>query len=316
LNFYLEILAAILPVFIIIFLGLFLRRFRALTAEADQTLTRVTVNVLYPLLVLSKTCNNPTLRDPANVLWPALSGLGFVLFALAAAYYLAPLFGVRESRDRRTFGLTTGIQNYGFIAIPVLTFVFHGNDQTLGVLFAHSLGVEIALWTAGILLLTGAFRNPIKSLLSPPLVSIVLGLVLNAFGLGAKLPVFVTTVFVQLGNTAIPLSLLLIGASIHDLTKSGKWLGPWRMSLGACLIRLALVPAAMLAVVAFAPITEELQRVLVVQAAMPAALFPIILSRHYGGNPQTAVQVVIITTAVSILTIPLVVLLGRHIAGW
>ncbi len=273
------------------------------------------MNVLYPLLVLSKTCNNPTLRDPANVLWPALLGLGFVLFALTAAYYLAPLFGIHDSRDRRTFGLTTGIQNYGFIAIPVLTFVFHGNDQTLGVLFAHSLGVEIALWTAGILLLTGAFRNPIRSLLSPPLLSIVLGLGLNAFGLGARLPVFATEVFQQLGATAIPLSLLLIGASIHDLTKNGKWLGPVGLSIGACVIRLLLVPAVMLAVVAFLPITTELQRVLIVQAAMPAALFPIILSRHYGGNPQTAVQVVIITTAISILTIPLVVLLGSRIAG-
>jgi len=313
LTYYAEILAAILPVFIIIFLGLFLRRARALTAEADQTLTRLTVNVLYPLLVLSKTHNNPTLRDPANVLWPALLGLGFVLLALGAAYLLAPLFGVREERDRRTFGLTTGIQNYGFVAIPVLTLVFQGSDETLGVLFAHSLGVEVALWTAGILLLTGALRNPLRCLLTPPLLSIVLGLLLNAFGLGSALPGFVTTVFEQLGNTAIPLSLLLIGASIHDLTKDGSWLGPWRMSLGACLIRLALVPAAMLAVVAFAPITEDLRRVLVVQAAMPAALFPIILSRHYGGNPQTAVQVVIVTTVVSILTIPLVLMYGTSL---
>jgi len=45
--------------------------------------------------------------------------------------------------------------------------------------------------------------------------------------------------------------------------------------------------------------------VLVVEAAMPAAVFPIIIARHYGGQPLTAVQVVLWTTAVGLLTCPL-----------
>jgi predicted permease len=54
----------------------------------------------------------------------------------------------------------------------------------------------------------------------------------------------------------------------------------------------------------------ELKRVLVVQAAMPAAVFPIVLARHYGGQPLVAVQVVLATTALGLLVIPLWLSLG------
>jgi predicted permease len=50
--------------------------------------------------------------------------------------------------------------------------------------------------------------------------------------------------------------------------------------------------------------------VLVVQAAMPAAVFPIVLARHYGGQPLVAVQVVLATTALGLLVIPLWLSLG------
>ncbi|MCE2828062.1 MAG: AEC family transporter, partial [Verrucomicrobium sp.] len=49
----------------------------------------------------------------------------------------------------------------------------------------------------------------------------------------------------------------------------------------------------------------ELKRVLVVQAAMPAGVFPIVLSRLYGGDPATAVRIVAGTTLLSLVTIPL-----------
>ena len=52
------------------------------------------------------------------------------------------------------------------------------------------------------------------------------------------------------------------------------------------------------------------QRRITIQAAMPAAVFPIILARHYNGHPLTAVQVVIFTTLGSILTMPLIISLA------
>lgn len=56
----------------------------------------------------------------------------------------------------------------------------------------------------------------------------------------------------------------------------------------------------------------ELKQVLVVQAAMPAAMVPILLAKIYGGRPVVAVQIVIATTIVSILTLPYIITYGMR----
>jgi len=61
-------------------------------------------------------------------------------------------------------------------------------------------------------------------------------------------------------------------------------------------------------------LTVELKRVLVVQAAMPSAVFTIVVARHYGGHAPTAVQVVLATTVASLLSAPLVLAWG--FGGW
>jgi predicted permease len=55
----------------------------------------------------------------------------------------------------------------------------------------------------------------------------------------------------------------------------------------------------------FLPCSLELKRVMIVQAAMPTAIIPIIIAKLYGGHPRTAVQIVLGTTALGIFVIPL-----------
>jgi malate permease and related proteins len=59
----------------------------------------------------------------------------------------------------------------------------------------------------------------------------------------------------------------------------------------------------------------ELQRVLVLQAAMPAAVFSIVMARHYGGDAATALRVVLATSLLGLITIPLWLRFGIHLLG-
>jgi hypothetical protein len=65
----------------------------------------------------------------------------------------------------------------------------------------------------------------------------------------------------------------------------------------------------------YLPCSVELKRVILLQAAMPAAVFPIIMARHYGGDPITALRVVVATSLGGLLTIPLWLRFGMHFAG-
>jgi hypothetical protein len=70
---------------------------------------------------------------------------------------------------------------------------------------------------------------------------------------------------------------------------------------------------AILGAARFLPLQQELRQVLVVQAAMPAGLTSIMLARMYGGRPAVAVQIVIATTLLSLLTLPWIIAWG---SGW
>ncbi len=307
---YPAILQAILPVFLIMTVGFTIRRVRLVSSKGDEGLMKLAVFVFLPSLILDNILGNSLLESKRVVFGAMTIGCGWVLLGFAFSYLIAPVFGLTKGSIRRTFGVSTGIQNYGFLAIPILATLFPGKE-TLGVLFMHSLGVELAMWTVGIMVLTGVTQAQWKLLLNGPMVAIVLGLALNYSGAHNHVPGVARTVFAALGQCAIPVCLLLVGATISDLMASSKSLFTGKMTMaGSCLVRLILLPIPLLLAVATLKLAPELKQVLVVQAAMPAAVFPIVLARHYGGHATTAIQVVIATTCASILTMPLVISIG------
>jgi hypothetical protein len=178
---------------------------------------------------------------------------------------------------------------------------------SLGVLLVHNVGCEAALWTVGVLVLAGVpLREGWRRLASPPVLSLLLALAVNLSSLGSHIPVVATSVVHLCAVSAIPLGLLLIGATMENfILEKPQELFEARTTLGACLLRQGILPVAFLLLAKFLPCTLELKRVIVVQAAMPAGIFPIVLAKHYGGRPLTAVQVVVGTTVLGVLVIPL-----------
>ncbi|HET7537468.1 MAG TPA: AEC family transporter, partial [Candidatus Didemnitutus sp.] len=88
-----------------------------------------------------------------------------------------------------------------------------------------------------------------------------------------------------------------------------------RVTLIAWLLRLGVLPWVFLLAAKFAPCSVELKRVLVIQAAMPAATIGVIVARLVGGQPLVAVQIVLGTTALALFTIPFWIRFGLSFAG-
>lgn len=312
-NQYWLVLAAVLPIFLVILSGGMIRRVNWLTEEADQSLMRLTVKLLVPALILDALLGNPALNDTRNVIAAPLIGFFTISGGLFVAYLLAPLFGLKELIRRRTFAFSTGIYNYGYIPIPLTMILF--DRETLGVLFLHNLGVEIAIWTICLGLLRGNLASSRKGLLNPPILAVLTGLVIHYTGLYPHIPEFVLTFIKLLGAAAVPLALILIGATMAD--NLGEF-DPTRGAstvIGACLLRLGILAGAFLTAAVFLPVSQELKQVILLQAAMPVGVFPLILAKHYGGHVATALRVVFWTSFVSLLTIPLWIRLGLHLIG-
>ena len=320
---YQQILLALIPVYFFIGAGFLFRRLGWLSEAADAALVKLQIRFFYPALIFSFIFGNEALRNPDLLIFPPLVGFLSVVCGFFVAYAIGKLSGFKPGKGLRTFAFTTGIYNYGFIPIPLIQAIYDSKSVT-GTLMVHNTGIEVAIWTIGILLLTGNLASGVwKKLLNPPLLAVVAGVLLNLLlpdlsspaGLAGNSAATIIDAISWAGSCAIPLALILIGASIRDLLRDPELRIDWRViSLGSG-IRLALLPMVFISAAMAIPMPFELRAVMVIQAAMPSGMFPIILSRHYEGSPGVAVQVVLATTLLSFLTIPFWVAVGQHLTS-
>ena len=302
-----------LPVYGLILLGGVLRKTAILQREADKSLMRLVLNCLYPCLIITKMLSSEAVKDFSLVLWTLPSAFCIILIGLILSKLGGILFQIPKGPDRNTFSTTCGVQNYGFAAIPIVMALLPADS--LGVLFVHSIGVEFAFWTLGIAFLQGKPGLHLKSLLSGPILAVSLGLILVYSG-GATLfhSSFFTpfrTIMLWLGESSFTFALILVGASLFDELK--QCIPTWRVASAAAILRLGILPAIILLITFSLPLPYDLKCILTVQAAMPSAVMPIVLSRFYGGSPTIASQVVLVTQGLGIFTIPLWITFGFNL---
>jgi len=174
--------------------------------------------------------------------------------------------------------------------------------EPLGVLLVQNMGCELAMWSVGLLVLSGlSLREGWRRVLNPTICTLVVAVVVNLSGF--TLPAVLMRVVDLLGGCAIPFGLLLCGVTLAAYFEKPQQARDRRRTPVVELLA------------KFAPFSPELKRVLVVQAAMPSGMMPLVLARHYGGQPVIAAQIIVGTTLLGVLVIPLWLCLGLAWVG-
>ena len=169
-----------------------------------------------------------------------------------------------------------------------------------------NLGVEVAIWTVGILLLTSS-RLKLSKILNPPAISVLVAISLQMVGGKALLPQYAWEVLSMIGNCSIPMALMIIGASFYDLFKGFRPSSTYRVEMGAILTRGLLVPTLFICYALYGWIPQYaswLVEVLIVQAAMPAGVFALVVVKSYGEDTETGLRVIMATMLISVVSIP------------
>ncbi len=183
-------------------------------------------------------------------------------------------------------------------------------------LLVHNVGCEAAIWTVGILMLSGlSLRVGWRKLINAPVIALIAAVLGNTLDLGRYMPEVATNVIHMSAACAIPLGLMLIGATLMEYLARPRELVAVRVTLVSSLLRLGVLPLLFLALARWLPCSEDLKLVIIVQAAMPAGILPLVIAKHYGGHPLTAVRVVIGTTVLGVFLIPLWLRIGMFWVG-
>ena len=326
---YLQILGSVIPLFLVMALGAAVRRGKILNEQADRTLLNLLVHILQPCLILDHVIPNEALRRSGNLLWSPFIGFACMAIGVGLAALTARLYRFPQDAQTRTFAFTAGIFNYGYIPVPLIDFLYGAN--TLGVLFVYNLGVEIAFWTVGFAVFER--RSIIREwprVFTTPVRAVLLGTVINLltawWGVRLDSTTLATVVWgwpVKLvmdtmhlaGSCAIPLAMLLIGATMADFWSRFRSSNGGSVMVLATLVRNLVCPIAFVLLAWLLPVSRELKETIVVQAAMPAGVFTLVLARHHGGDVPVALQVIFSTSAAAIITMPLWIHFGMKLAG-
>lgn len=104
------------------------------------------------------------------------------------------------------------------------------------------------------------------------------------------------------GGATIPASALICGARIAML-HPGRLLSP--LMVGTSLLRLVAIPALCIGGLALVPLPQDVRRVLVLIAVMPAAMASVTLAEAFDSDADFSAAAILVTHVVCLVTIPL-----------
>ena len=295
-----------LPFFAIISLGYMAGRRGFFNAEATAYLTKF---VFYFALsaMLFKFSANLSLGEVLDwqVIWAYLLGT-------MAVYILATGVCLARGEDIPTTAVESQcavIGNVGFLGIPMLLLLF--GEASIGPNMLVLMVDLIVFSSLIVILITGArdgrmslgiLRTITLGLLrNPMIVSIVLGLSWSA--LDIPIPEVFNTFLDLLGSAATPGALFAIGASLASKSAERLSVAGW---ITFCKLVLHPAAVAVCALVIF-DIDPFSAGVIIAAAALPVAGNVFMLAQHYGVAAQRASTAILISTAISIVTLSLVI---------
>lgn len=301
-----EVFLQTLPFFGIIALGYGAGRTGFFSTEATAYLTKF---VFYFALsaMLFRFSANLSLGDLWS--WPFIWAY---FIGTAGVYVLGTVVALLRGRGIQEAAVEAqcvAIGNIGFLGIPMLALLL--GEAAIGYIMMM-LAVDLIVFGSLIVILITGSRDGRMSLsilgtigkgllTNPMIVSISLGMAVSSLALPVPEPIWQ---FVSiLGAAATPGALFAIGASLA--TKSAERIGvaAW-LSFGKLVLHPAAV--AVLALMVF-EVEPYAAAVMIASAALPVAGNVYMQAQHYGVAPHRVSASILISTAVSIVTVSVVI---------
>lgn len=302
----LEIFLKTLPFFALIALGYWAGRTRFFSEEATAYLTKF---VFYFALsaMLFRFSANLSLGDILDRVY-----IGAYFTATLAIYLVVTavaLFRKVSLEEAAIEAQSAVIGNVGFLGVPMLVLLL--GEAAIGpvmlvlavdLIFFGSLVVILITGSRDGRMSLGVFRTVGLGLISNPMiVSIVLGFTWSAFAI--PIPAPANEFLSILGGAATPGALFAIGASLASKSAERMQVAGW-LSFGKLVMHPVAVAICALLVFDVDPYAAS---VMIAAAALPTAGNVYIIAQHYGVAPQRVSATILISTALSIVTVSLVI---------
>jgi malonate transporter len=295
---------ALLPIFIPIVIGWLLQRFRFPGGDAWPALDRLAYFVLFPALLAHTLATADLSRLDATPLVAAVTAsvMALALLVLLVGWKLvadAPAFTSvfqGSMRFNAYAGIAAAVALYGddgrtVAAVVIAAMVPLANALSV-IAHARHAGRDAPGLGAVALLMT---TNPL-------IIGCAAGVALNLTGF--RLPGVSGPALALLGEAAIPLGLLCVGASL-DLGSISR---TWKPVAATAGLKLFVLPVFTVVACTVFGVDTQTAKIAVLFSALPPASSSFILARQLGGDTPLLANMITVSTLASVGTLPLMLM--------
>lgn len=300
------------------------------------TLTAVAVMLLYSvpgfLLIRNRLVRQEAIPAFATVLMyvcqPCLTVYSFqkaefsaqlagelLLFFLTALVLQSVLLGAFYFIFRRKFSdikyrigtIATTLGNCTFMGVPLLEALFPEHPETIVFSLAYFLAMSVLSWTAASYMITQnrKYISIRKLFLNPAMLSMLF--TIPIWVAGFQLPAQLDSTVTLLGKMTTPLCMLVLGMRLGTVRLLPIFTSG--LSYFVIGIKQLAMPLLVFLVTLVLPLDTVTKQTMFILAATPVASVVLNFAEMLGEGQETAANVVLLGTLLSILTIPAVSLL-------
>ena len=302
--------------------------FVALTAVAILLLTAVPGYIFMKKKMLSEACMPGLSKILIFVCQPCLAVYTFksaefsleklanigIFALLVIAMHTLMLGGaylfLRKKYDGviyRILTISTTFGNCAFFGIPVLEALMpEGASELIIYTTVYSVVMNVIAWTVGSAIISrdSSYVSLKKIFINPAMLGTVLALILFVFEIPIQKDLI--NMITVAAKMSTPISMIILGMRLATMDLK-KIFSNYRMYL-TVLAKQFLMPLIAFILVYFLPLSEEIRFTLFIICACPVASIVLNFSEIIGEGQSEAANMVILSTILSIVTLPLMAL--------
>lgn len=298
---FLSVILEVAVILILIVIGYFTVKKGMFTKESLGSITSFLLYIVTPCLIVSSFLSAESGKlDGWTLLLAAVLPALSIVISIALSYLF---FRKEPSGRRRVLRFSMIFCNVGFMGIPLVEGIVGSEGVLYGSFFIAVF--NIFCWTYGYVMMGGGKVRLKALLLNPGLIGLVIGLPL--YLLDVPVPALIERPIELISALNTPLAMIVVGGYIAQVKLRAfvSDLAVYKMAV----LRLVVAPLLYLALVWLLRPDETLLMSTVIQAATPVAANCVLFAVQYDSDAELASKSVAVSTALSVVTIPLLTVL-------
>ena len=291
----------ILQMFLLAGIGFLLFQGGKISLEGSKTIGNILIYASLPAVIINGFLVDRTAEHVSGLLWSAAGALALIAVSIAVAQIVF--------RKDPIGAFATAFSNPGFFGIPLIVATMGQDAVFYAAPFIAFL--NIGQWTYGVSRLNGqpvlqGFQ-PKKLIKAPFVIAILVGLFLFATQL--PLPTILRSCLNSVANLNTPLAMFSVGVYLAQ-TNLAELISRKSLYLISAL-RLLVIPFICIFVLSLFPASlEQMKLVLLIVIACPVGSNVAVYAQLHDNDYPYAVETVVISTLLSIATIPFILYLA------